>query len=111
LKKLQNIENKKYKNPKKNKECKNPKIAPGKRGVLPINSAKMQPTDQISTALVYSEAFKMTSGARYQRVTTYLLFLSLSLSAYVSNKNNEKFKSFFYYLLSFKLVFIVKTSR
>jgi hypothetical protein len=49
-----------------------PTILPGKRGVLPSNSAKMHPTDQISTALVYSEAFRITSGARYQRVTTYL---------------------------------------
>lgn len=30
---------------------------------------------QMSTALVYSEAFKITSGARYQRVTTYLILL------------------------------------
>lgn len=45
---------------------------PGKRGVLPINSAKMHPTDHISTPLVYSEALRMTSGERYHRVTTYL---------------------------------------
>lgn len=47
-------------------------MLPGNRGVLPINSAKIHPIDQISTALVYSEAFKMTSGARYHLVTTYL---------------------------------------
>ena len=45
---------------------------PGNIGVLASNSAKMQPTDHISTAFVYSDAFNMTSGARYHLVTTYL---------------------------------------
>jgi hypothetical protein len=47
---------------------------PGKRGCLPNNSANIQPIDQISTALEYSEGHKITSGARYQRVITYLNF-------------------------------------
>ena len=45
---------------------------PGNTGVLASNSAKMQPTDHMSTAFVYSDAFNMTSGARYHLVTTYL---------------------------------------
>lgn len=32
----------------------------------------MHPIDQTSTALVYSEAFRITSGALYHLVTTYL---------------------------------------
>lgn len=32
----------------------------------------MQPIDQMSIAFVYSDALSMISGARYQRVTTYL---------------------------------------
>ena len=48
------------------------KFLPGKRGALANSSAKMHPTDQISTAFVYSEAFKITSGALYHLVTTYL---------------------------------------
>jgi hypothetical protein len=47
------------------------KSSPGKSGCRPNSSARMHPTDQISTALVYSLALRMTSGARYQRVTTY----------------------------------------
>lgn len=47
-------------------------IKPGNKGVLPNSSAKMQPTEYISTAFEYSDAFKITSGALYQRVTTYL---------------------------------------
>ena len=47
-------------------------IKPGNRGVRPNSSANMQPTEYISTAFEYSDAFKITSGALYQRVTTYL---------------------------------------
>ena len=47
-------------------------ILPGNNGVLPNNSAKIHPIDQISTAFVYSEAFKITSGALYHLVITYL---------------------------------------
>ena len=54
------------------------KSSPGKRGCLPKSSARMHPTDQISTALVYSLALRITSGARYQRVTTYSVFSSSS---------------------------------
>ena len=44
---------------------------PGNRG-LPLSiSARMQPTDQTSIALVYSLNVNMISGARYQRVATY----------------------------------------
>ena len=54
------------------------KSSPGKRGCLPKSSARMQPTDQMSTALVYSLALRITSGARYHLVTTYSVFSSSS---------------------------------
>jgi hypothetical protein len=54
------------------------KSSPGNSGCLPNSSARMHPTDQMSTALVYSLAFRMTSGARYHRVTTYSVFSSSS---------------------------------
>ena len=38
--------------------------------ILPNNSAKMQPIDQISIDFVYSDEDKIISGARYHRVTT-----------------------------------------
>ena len=39
---------------------------------MPLSiSARMQPTDQTSMALVYSLKVNMISGARYQRVATY----------------------------------------
>lgn len=38
----------------------------------------MHPTDQISTALLYSLALSITSGALYHRVTTYSVFSSSS---------------------------------
>lgn len=41
-------------------------------------SPSMQPTDQISIAAVYSEQFRSSSGARYQRVTTYSVMKSVS---------------------------------
>jgi hypothetical protein len=44
--------------------------SPGRKGVLSINSAKMHPAAQMSTAPVYKRAPKRSSGARYQRVTT-----------------------------------------
>merc|ERR1719335_504301 len=44
---------------------------PGKRGLRPSSSAKMQPTDHMSTAFVYVSLESTISGARYQRVTTY----------------------------------------
>lgn len=47
------------------------KSYPGNNGCLPYSSAIIQPTDQISTAFVYSLAFKITYGARYHLVTTY----------------------------------------
>lgn len=58
-----------------------------------MSSAKMQPMDQISTALVYSEALRMTSGALYQRVTTYLT------DSLASKKRRKRS------LLGFELVF------
>lgn len=36
------------------------KSSPGNKGCLPYSSAIIQPTDQISTAFVYSLAFKIT---------------------------------------------------
>merc|ERR1719446_1864304 len=44
---------------------------PGKSGFRPSNSAKMQPTDHMSTAFVYVSDESTISGARYHRVTTY----------------------------------------
>ena len=49
-------------------------LIPGKSGCLPNNSEKIQPTDHISTAFEYSLGHKITSGALYQRVITYLKF-------------------------------------
>ena len=45
---------------------------PGNNGCLPNNSEKIHPTDQISTAFEYSLGHRITSGALYQRVITYL---------------------------------------
>ncbi len=53
---------------------------PGKRapvrnrepGISSSISLKMHPTDQMSIAHVYGSC-KITSGARYQRVTTYVV--------------------------------------
>mmetsp|Transcript_39833 Transcript_39833/g.83539 ORF Transcript_39833/g.83539 Transcript_39833/m.83539 type:complete len:220 (+) Transcript_39833:919-1578(+) len=58
---------------------------PGKRapvrnrdpGHSSSSSLKMQPTDQMSMALEYGSC-RMTSGARYQRVTTYLVIWCFS---------------------------------
>jgi hypothetical protein len=50
------------------------KSYPGNKAVFPNNYAAIQPTDQISMALLYSLAFKITYGALYQRVTTYSVF-------------------------------------
>lgn len=54
------------------------KSSPGNSGCLPNSSARIQPTDHISTALVYSLALRMTSGALYHLVTTYSVFSSSS---------------------------------
>jgi len=43
---------------------------PGKKGFLLNNSAKIQPTDQTSTAEVYSIHDKSNSGALYHLVAT-----------------------------------------
>ena len=40
-------------------------------GLRPSISPKMQPAPQMSMALLYSWEESITSGARYQRVTTY----------------------------------------
>jgi hypothetical protein len=47
----------------------------------------MHPIDQMSTAFVYSDAFKMTSGALYHRVITYLIRLNYSVFSSSSFSN------------------------
>lgn len=60
---------------------------PGNRGSLWIISMNMQPTDQISIAAVYSEQLRSSSGARYQRVTTYSVMKSVSEVVLASPKS------------------------
>lgn len=48
---------------------------------------KMQPTDQISIAAVYSEQLSSNSGARYHRVTTYSVMKSVSEVVLASPKS------------------------
>lgn len=43
-----------------------------------MSSMKMQPTDQTSIAVVYSDELSSNSGALYHRVTTYSVMNSLS---------------------------------
>ena len=50
---------------------------PGKSCFRTSISAKIQPTDQTSTAEVYSTMERMSSGARYQRVATYWVITSV----------------------------------
>ena len=50
-------------------------ILPGNKGARPINSAKIQPIAQTSIYFSYSDAFNITYGALYHRVTTYLSIL------------------------------------
>ena len=47
------------------------KLRPGKGARRPRISARMHPTAQMSTAASYMPAPQRSSGARYQRVTTY----------------------------------------
>ena len=47
----------------------------------------MQPTDQISSAAVYSEQLRRNSGALYQRVTTYFVMKSVSVVVLASPKS------------------------
>jgi hypothetical protein len=47
---------------------------PGKRGVRLDISAKMQPTDHISTAVEYWREPRRTSGGRYHKVTIYVRY-------------------------------------
>lgn len=47
----------------------------------------MQPTDQISIAVVYSEQLSSNSGARYHRVTTYSVMKSVSEVVLASPKS------------------------
>src|SRR5271156_5363398 len=69
---------------------------PGKRG-LPLNiSARIQPTDQTSMALVYSLNVSMISGARYHRVATYSVMkpeLSSWEAAERARPKSQTFKS------------------
>jgi len=44
---------------------------PGKSGLRVANSAKVQAAAHTSCALSYCPSVSITSGARYQRVTTY----------------------------------------
>lgn len=69
----------------------------------------MHPIDQISTAFVYSDAFKMTSGALYHLVITYLninynysVFNSSSFSYPLANPKSQIYKS--HYLFKSKLL-------
>nr|GMD10510.1 Protein PAF1-like protein [Ipomoea batatas] len=50
----------------------------GNKGSLVIISPRIHPTDQTSIAAVYSEQLRSSSGARYQRVTTYSVMKSVS---------------------------------
>ena len=78
---------------------------PGNTGVLASNSAKMQPTDHMSTAFVYSDAFNMTSGARYHLVTTYSVRVVVVSSYPLARPKSHTFKSQFLFkskLLGFK---------
>lgn len=45
-------------------------VLPGKRGYLLISSARIQPTDHISTALEYLYDPRTISGAQYHLVAT-----------------------------------------
>jgi hypothetical protein len=47
--------------------------SPGKRGLRVHISAKMQPTDHMSTPVEYCRPPSRISGERYQSVTTYML--------------------------------------
>lgn len=61
---------------------------PWKSGTPPFNiSAMIQPTDHTSTALPYSLIFSSNSGARYHRVTTFLVRGRSGFSA----KSKERF--------------------
>ena len=48
--------------------------SPSNSALFDITSAKIQPTDQRSTGVEYSVAPSSSSGARYQRVTTSLVY-------------------------------------
>jgi hypothetical protein len=69
------------------------KSSPGKSGCLPNSSARIHPTDQISTAFVYSLALRMTSGARYHLVTTYSVFSSYSWTYPRANPRSQIWRS------------------
>ena len=69
------------------------KSSPGKRGVLPSSSAIMHPMDQISIALEYSLAFRITSGALYHLVTTYSVFYSSSWTKPLARPKSQIFTS------------------
>ena len=53
----------------------------------------MHPMLQMSIALVYSEAFRITSGALYHRVTTYSVLNSFSSSNPLPNPRSQSFTS------------------
>lgn len=55
----------------------------------------MHPTDHTSIALVYSEAFNITSGALYHLVTTYSVLNSVSYSNPLANPKSHIFRSQF----------------
>mmetsp|Transcript_23937 Transcript_23937/g.38375 ORF Transcript_23937/g.38375 Transcript_23937/m.38375 type:complete len:213 (-) Transcript_23937:362-1000(-) len=64
---------------------------PGSIGFFSSSSPKLHPTDHMSTAVVYASAPRRSSGARYQRVTTFVVQGFCSLR---NSRDNPKSASF-----------------